>query len=48
MIKNKQMFTLAWRCLRAWFSRLTGECRTMVEPRVAAEEVATAMKATAI
>jgi uncharacterized hydrophobic protein (TIGR00271 family) len=46
--KNKQMLTLAWRYLRAWFRRLTGEWRTMVEPRVAAEEVATTMKAASI
>jgi uncharacterized hydrophobic protein (TIGR00271 family) len=46
--KDKQPLTLAWRYLRALFLRLTGEWRTMVEPRVSAEEVDTAMKAASI
>ena len=48
MKKHKNPLILAWRYLRALFRRLTGEWRTMTEPRVAAEEVATAMKAASI
>jgi uncharacterized hydrophobic protein (TIGR00271 family) len=48
MKKNKNPLILAWRYLRALFRRLTGEWRTMTEPRVATEEVATAMKAASI
>jgi uncharacterized hydrophobic protein (TIGR00271 family) len=40
--------TLVWRYLRALFSRFSGEWKTMVEPRVAAEEIATTMKAASI
>ena len=39
---------LVWRYLRAFFSRFSGEWKTMVEPRVAAEEIATTMKAASI
>jgi uncharacterized hydrophobic protein (TIGR00271 family) len=39
---------LVWRYLRVFFSRFSGEWKTMVEPRVAAEEIATTMKAASI
>ena len=45
MKKNKQPLTLT---LRTSYLRLTGEWRAMVEPRVASEEIATAMKAASI
>jgi uncharacterized hydrophobic protein (TIGR00271 family) len=48
MRTNKQRLNLSWRYLRALFSRITGEWRTMVEPQVPAEEVATAMKAASL
>ncbi len=48
MKKHKALLILAWRNLRALFLRLTGEWRTMVEPRVAVEEFATTMKAASI
>ncbi|MEN8133611.1 MAG: hypothetical protein ABFS45_26295, partial [Pseudomonadota bacterium] len=48
MKKHKHPLILSWRFLRALFRRLTGEWRTMTEPRVAAEEVATVMKAASI
>ena len=48
MKKHKNPLILAWRFSRALFRRLTGEWRTMTEPRVAAEEIATVMKAASI
>lgn len=48
MKQSKQPLTFAWRYLRALFSRFSGEWKTMVEPRVAAEEIATTMKAASI
>jgi uncharacterized hydrophobic protein (TIGR00271 family) len=48
MRTNKQRLNLSWRYLRALFRRVTGEWRTMVEPQVPAEEVATAMKAASL
>ena len=39
MRTNKQRLNLSWRYLRALFSRITGEWRTMVEPQVPAEEM---------
>jgi hypothetical protein len=48
MKKHKHPLILAWRYLRALFPRLTGEWRMMTESRVAAEEVATVMKAASI
>lgn len=48
MKKNQHPLHLSWRYLRAMFRRLTGEWRTMTEPRVAAEDFATSMKAASI
>lgn len=48
MKRSKQPMSLAWRYLRAAFFRFSGEWKTMVEPRVAAEEIATTMKAASI
>ena len=48
MEKQKRPLILTWRYLRALFNRLTGEWRTMTEPRGAAEDVATAMKSASI
>ena len=48
MKNHKQPLILTWRYLRTLFRRLTGEWRTMTEPRVSAEEVAIARKAASI
>lgn len=48
MTRQKRPLSLAWRYLRAFFRRLTGEWRTLSEPRVATEVIAESMKAASI